>query len=826
MADNKRVTKEILELEVQVKDRESRKKIRELTHTIEELTEQQIKGGQETAQLTKEILASLKLQEVAFGKNSRRLKNHQKLAFEAMRQQEAGNKDALKNRVKNIQASEREMKSIYKALHAADALGKALAEQSRIKSQSIEDDKEREKFLQKEAEINERIVATRKEEAMKLKKKSQVLKEITKETAAVRENTEAIAKESRGKRYLNNTMRGASALGSKTLGAVDSLSRGYSRQGLMSVVGDIKGMGASASSRLKGMAEESKTKAIASAGKGVGGQALLQSATKLSSIFSKLATVVGIATRFLGAFASVIMVAIEADAKQKEMNRKLSSKMGSAGMKSSNMAELTSSIVSMALRDNPTVGGLRLDTEELSEGSSTLLQSGVNIKNLTGGFQSFESILETTAVASRNFGMEMSEAAGMVGDYFNSFGAGAETIKDTFASLNKDIKSSSMSTNQFLATINSVSAQFNLFIDQTKEFSLLLNKMTKGGAFSAKQINKYMQTLAGFGPQTVDEGLRTMALFGPQIQETAKRDMGDLEKKIMAGDYGSEAERAQDLRRLENLRVISRGGINAGTAVKDGMGSMGVVEAVLKKQGIQNFNQMRDAKNNLEIIKILSASTGKSNEEIQDMLEAASTLMENGNQTFSELMQKNREELMKATDAKTARREAEEYASQTVTKMSGLQDIGNALLLKIAQVLTKIYNIFAKVTPGVDALEDVSIQKSKDALTSEVGSYKEWAMKQRVTNGWDGDAAFNVNMGKRLFGGAKVTPAKGVVVSPGSVKTPAGVASAGMPAGVAGTGNAGGKEAPVHMEAVLMLPNQKPIELIVNEVMYKKGARQ
>ena len=829
MAD-KKVTKEIYELEVQFNDRESRKRIRELANTMEELTKQQIDGGKESAKLTKEILESLKLQELAYGKNSKRFKNQQKLAMDAMRKQAAGDKNALRNRVKNIQSTEREMRSIFKALHAADELGQALAEQSRIKAQSIEDDKEREKFLEKEAELIHQIVTTRKQEAMTLKKKAQVLSEITAETAAVRENTKGIAKETRGARYLNMGARGASALGNSILSASDSLGRGYSRQGLMGVVGNIKGMGSSASSSLSKKAEEYKTKAIASATSGTPAGQILKSASSLASVFSKLATVVGVATKFLGAFASIIMVAIEADAKSKEMNKKLSSKMGSATMMGGNMLQLSSSIVDTALGNNAMRGGLRLNTEELTEGSSALMQSGVNIKNLTGGFKSFENILDTTAVASRNFGLEMSEAAGMVGDYFNSFGVGAETIKDTFAALNQDIKASSMTTNQFLATINSVSAQFNIFLDQTREFSQLLSQMSKGGGLSTKQINKFMQTLAGFGPRTVDEGIRTMALFGPEIQKNARRDMADVEKRLRSNQYGSEAERGNDLRKLENLRVVARGGINSGTALKDAMGPMGIIQSVLGKKGIQTFDQMRDAKNNLQLVKVLSASTGKSDEEVQDMLEAASSLMENSKQTFSELMAKNREELMKAADAKTARREAEEYASQTVTKMSGLQDIGNALLLKISEIMTRIYNLFDKSkmfgSGGKNQIGEVSVTDAKGALTKQLEDLKK-NTQGALQGGTPQDSALNKNMTRRLMGANVSLPIRSDAF-PAGPSSPSGAAATKIPDGTsaAGMAGAGGKEAPVHMEAVLVLPNNRPIELIVHEVLYKKGSRQ
>jgi hypothetical protein len=841
MADNKRKTQEILELELQVKEQEAMRSLRNVIKTSEELTKTSVDGNKETKKYVDALLQSVKDVGDQYGKTSKRYKSALTSTQKALESAKKGEQSALKVQMKRLQKTEGEIKRTQELALAADAIADALKEQVKLKAQLISDDQEREKFLEKELNNVEQIVSARKKEALALRGNRQALKEMTRESSSIKQNARDFAKSTRGTRLANNTGRAISAGGRGVMTTVDALKGGYSRQAVDSLVQGLKGASSRAAGRL-GAASQSL---------GGGGGALAQTAGKLVGIFSKLSAAVSTATRFLGWFAAAITVAIEADARQKEVNKALSRGLGSASLKGGDLSRLGNFITNKSLTSNPMVGGLRLNSEEMIEGANALMQSGVNVKNLSNGFKGFTSIMDTTAIASRNFGIEMSDAGKMVGDYFDAFGSGSEKIKDVFATLNKDIKSSSMTTTQFLSTIQSVSAQFNLFLDQTKEFSGILGKMSSGGAFTGKQLNKLVSSLAGFGPKTVDEGIKAMALYGPEIQRQAAIEMSSVQKRLRGGTYGSEAERQQDLRRLEALQVVQRGGLNAGGAVKDALGSMGMLGAFLENQGIQTFGQMRDARNNVEQVKLMAGISGLSDDEVRDTLEAASTLMETQNQTFAQVLSGNRSGLMEKVGQVTAEREAANIAGNTITRLSGMQDVGNAILYKIADLMQRVYNVLVEV--GKSIVKNVNplnwFQKDEGKLVDREGlqqgvadSYSEAkgakAIKEAISGGAvtgaRGLSTTNRLLGQKILGGGM----KSRIVAPSLPKPAttttgtAGVSGGGTTTYPAGedvstaAGAAAANMPQINMSAILQLPDNKPIELIVKKVLFERDQRR
>jgi len=843
MADNKRKTQEILELELQVKEQDATRSLRNVIKTSEELTKTSILGNRETKKVVDSLIRSVKKIGDEYGKNSNRYRDALKSTQSAMDDTLNGEKTALKLQYKRLQKNESEIKRTRDLVIAADAIGDALRQQVKIKSDLISDDQEREDFLQKELEKIEDTVVLRKKEAVALRGNLKALKEMTKETAAIRANSSDIASSTKGVRFANQAGRAVSAGGRGILKTVDTLKGGYSRDAVEGLVKGLRG----ANNKFGGAMKDAG-KALSSTN-----SPILQAAGKLTSIFGKLSAAVSTATRFLGWFASAVMVAIEADERQKEVNKALSRNLGSAGMKSGDMQKIGNAIVNMATRESSLGSGtLRLTSDQIIESTNALMSGGVSLKTLSNGFDGLQSIIDTTAVASRNFGIEMSEAGSMVAEYFQAFGAGSETIKDVFATLNKDIKMSGMTTTQFLSTIQSVSAQFNIFMDQTKDFSGALRKMSQGGALTTKQLNKMTSALANFGPKTVDEGIKAMALYGPELKKQAAIEQDIIQKRLAAGNYGTEAERYQDQRRLESLQVVKKGGLNAGAAVQDALGSFGMIGAVLEKEGIKTFKDMRTARNDAEKIKLLAAKTGMSDNDVRDFLEATSTMMESTNQNFAELLQNSRKELQQRVGAEQARREAEEIASNTITKLSGMSDIGNSILYKIADLMQKAYNVLVEIGKKlVNTVNPANWFKDEGPLIAQEELKKEIAQMNPEAKGASDYLSGAVtekqysNLTKNMaqITGSTLTSKRAKVTAKNKTITPVATANAGAQTPVASPMAGGAPTLPkvtatdnqpsaqntssptINMSAVLQLPNNQPLELIVKKVIYEQGKK-
>lgn len=322
---------------------------------------------------------------------------------------------------------------------------------------------------------------------------------------------------------------------------------------------------------------------------------------------------------------------------------------------------------------------------------------------------------------------------------------------------------------------------------------------------------------------------------------------------MKSGTYGSAAEKYQDQRKLESLINIQKGGINAGSSVADGLGSMRLLGAFFEKQGIQTFDQMRDARNNTEQVKLMSSITGMSENEVRDVLEAASAQMESTNQTYAQVLDKNMKGLVEKVGQVTAEREAIDFASNTVTAISGASEIGNALLYRISELMQKLYNAFvdlgaalSKLVPKLpswlggekDTGKLIDQDKYKEKVAEAVPQAKGAKALLSGVTAAQGSADLIKLMDKRnekLLGTGMnsriVAPAVSKVASTATT-APIGVSGGGSTAYPAGVdvstpaGAAAGNMPQINMSAILQLPDNKPIELIVKKVLYDREQRR
>jgi hypothetical protein len=417
---------------------------------------------------------------------------------------------------------------------------------------------------------------------------------------------------------------------------------------------------------------------------------------KLGGVFKVLSGVVSTLTNVLGGWAFALGgILIAADAAQKEINRNLAKGIGSAGLSNRDILDLNEEVNKMSYAQNPMlVNNLRLTSEEIQNTMNALMQSGMSVKNLVGGYKDLTRATEISATAARNFGLDIEEGGKIVGEYYSSYAKGIDSIQDTFATLNHDIKNSSMTANNFLSVIQSVSAQFNIFVDQTKTFSKVLSDLGSRGGYSQKQIAKMMDTLAGFSTKGMDEGFRRMALSGGAYRKQAQIELKEIQKQIEGGIGGmSEAERNQLFERQRYLQEIEKGGtLRGGAAIERGLGVAGEVKAMLNAQKLNTNEDLDKAIFNPERLKVMGAMYDRSAEDMRTLLSTVQTLAIQTGKTPAEVMSsaefdKNFKAQLEATE------EAKNIASRTVTAISGAGDMTNNILVSIANLLEEAVNV-------------------------------------------------------------------------------------------------------------------------------------
>jgi hypothetical protein len=411
----------------------------------------------------------------------------------------------------------------------------------------------------------------------------------------------------------------------------------------------------------------------------------------LSGIFKSLGLVASRLVTFLGGFAAALLAAaIAADAYDKEIKSKLLKGVGAAGL--GGLDEATKASSGQAALGTFGPGGLRATSEELQTMNNTLMKSDVTIQALGGNVNDFNKITKQSAVLARNFGLEMGEGAQIAGEYFQTYGAGSDTIKKTFDTMTKSMRESNMSSTSFLGIMKSVSSQFSIFTDQTAAFSSIIGKLGKSGERTTKQIEESAKAMASFGEISLEDAIKSAALNKKGLVEQAKKRAAQLLVQIKDSQDPREKVRLQE--QLEATNDVASGDTlkMASGMQRGGSTASDQIAAVLDKMGVTTVKQLHELEGNTAALKVLEQITGKSDKDNLMMLKGVETVARTSGKTNDSALgdvAKLLEE-QKAAGPRESEELANKIASETVPRTAALAEVGNALLYQLVKGLNAL----------------------------------------------------------------------------------------------------------------------------------------
>jgi len=778
-------------------------------------------------------------------------------------QKELGNvKDARnlgKARLEEFQDLQKEMKSITAELQKQNALAEKegtmgymervedyvdkLKEATKLNSEMISDDDERDKYLEKQSQKIEKIKEW-------YKNQLDMAKDIANE-------------EERRAKIASLTAR----LGRKTARVEAQTTRAE----FGAKIGEF---GAGQLSKVTGMSFDPSDFAKKMGGLATKFEKMGGMASNLSGIFKMLGVVASRLVTFLGGFAVALIAAvIAADKYDKEIKSKLLGGVGATGL--GNLDDMAKAGAQGGLGSFTGVGpfeGLRATQEEITGVQNELLKASVTVKNLGGDMGDFNKVTKTSMAVARTFGLSLEEGGQMVGDYFAAYGKGAEQIEDTFNVMTKAMKDANMSSTAFLGIMKSVSAQFNVFLDQTSQFAQVIGKLGKTGELTTKQVEEFANTFAGYGRKGLDESIRWMAVNQKSVKKIAMLRRKELEDQIKSGKL-DKRERFQQLQQLQALNKVEGGDtLTAASALPRALDTFDQIAAELDEQGITSAKDLDANMDNVGMLKKLSAINGRSDEENQKLLMGVRNVLIAQGKTDKIDMRELRGALKDYAEPSKdeAVNTAKAIAAETVPKTAALQEVGNALLYQLVKILNSIYSIFAnsrlfgskKDSDKAAANEAATVGDARAAFRKDLEQSnkdakdavdKFYARNTDPTKVGAGSkfimSTLPAAQQKRLGGEAAAgmpTAAPGAA-APGTLPKsifemygpgvgggyPAGAAAnptvpgakaAGAPAaGAAGAGGAAGDN--VTINAVLKLKDNQAIETVVEQVAYNRERR-
>lgn len=450
--------------------------------------------------------------------------------------------------------------------------------------------------------------------------------------------------------------------------------------------------------------------------------------SKLAGVFESLSGVITAVETALGgwlvALGGFILMADKAAA---ERNRTLTRGLGSASLGGKDIDELGARVGVMGFQEGK-LGGLRYTSEDAAKAMNTLVQSGMSLKNLGGDYDALAKVTKTAMVASRNFGLELEDGSKIVGDYFESYGAGVDKMQATFALMNRDIKNSSMTANNFLSIMQSVSSQFSIFLDQTQTFSKFISDLGKTGELSVKQIRKLADAFAGMGPKNIDESIRRLATHGGALKAQARDEFKRVTKEMSQTQPGQDPTRyAMLARQAAKLQTVMHGGtLNAATALQDALPPKRLMVGLFKSYGLNTKKELRSGQDNYNLLAQIASITGRSIDEVQSAMEATANVMENsGKKTIKELAEGDEDQINAIEEAEKASSEARSVAQKTTGMLEGSMDLANNLLASLVNGLNILVRYFtgdkqADIhSSAKEEAERLKKQKADEAATAQ-----------------------------------------------------------------------------------------------------------
>ena len=462
----------------------------------------------------------------------------------------------------------------------------------------------------------------------------------------------------------------------------------------------------------------------------------------LGSVISKVGMdfgeISGLLEEFAGGLTGVIggLLAFYTitDKMQKDMNKKLVSGTGMTGVGSiGGLEDLRKFSLSMQFAENSTNAfgkGLRLSNDEVQALGSGLMKSGVTLKGLGGDMYAFQEAQYKAAATAKVFGVSIEESTKMFGDFYTRTGYGVEKINKGFTILYQEVQKSGMTANSFLATIQSVTSHFSIFLDQTITFSKILSKMASSG-MSQKLAAGVTEAMGVFGNQDRMTGITQFGLnpednkkmYQERLKEIQSRkdEIYDADQRRAKGQPLKPGQTGGSNVELTNL-VISEAllkgdikGGNLGGAHRSLIPAEKLMLTYMKKimKGTKGSQEdLTDLLQNEERMQTAAAEGQIDPGTLEKMILGVKTAMqEQGAASLKDYKETKEgfEQISNALDDQEDVKDAAKLAKETTTVLSGTADMGNTILLQIKEVLDGILN-------WVGAIAKIFVSEAKNAL--------------------------------------------------------------------------------------------------------------
>ena len=215
----------------------------------------------------------------------------------------------------------------------------------------------------------------------------------------------------------------------------------------------------------------------------------------------------------------------------------MGSALDSLNIKASNMEGLLAA--AMGSKD------LALARGEILDVVNTLNSAGIPAKKLK---EQMKGVATTAAEAkneflgaaaqvttfSYNLGISKGQVAGMIGEMGHEFGSTMGSVKDTFANITASAQASDMSTNRFLATVQTTTAGMSFYEEQVSDVAKIMGHLSKTTNMSGTDLEKFGKAMGGMSEST-DQAMKGLAMMQAMGGKASLSGLADKVTKSMAG---------------------------------------------------------------------------------------------------------------------------------------------------------------------------------------------------------------------------------------------------------------------------------------------------
>jgi len=309
----------------------------------------------------------------------------------------------------------------------------------------------------------------------------------------------------------------------------------------------------------------------AAGGGGAGGAAL--------SGLGKVAMVAGAALAAVAAIGALVKLLLEADSAIKDFNKSMLSNVGAGNLMAATFLEgkdaasaFHDGLDTLYKAGNDFGFFLRtgIKHEEFAAALGAMSKAGWTFADVTGqagdDAKNLQDAVNLANVASKNFGIGLTEGAETIGDWRKNLGMSTEAIAMTFAQIQQDALEANMDVGKFFNTVKNVSSDFVLFGVRAHEVSGMLELLGKsvGPKKAAEMIGGLVGQMKNMGEQ---DRIRIVALAG--------------HKKTLDALRGSQMRGLKSLKDQNGAFFASAG--NQDLYNKALQGNVGAIEELQKK---------------------------------------------------------------------------------------------------------------------------------------------------------------------------------------------------------------------------------------------------